>query len=656
MASKLGLSTETIADCRRLARQVADGVRRETERYTTVSTERTVLRLLGVDGVDAEEVPIPNRVVEALQACGKLGRGAAVWMGSALARGRAERRRGGRASLGSAPGRGAGRAPGLARSRRAPRRGDASNGSDRTVRSASAGWRRIRRTRNRSSTPSSRRATSTKTSSRRDAAARAGAQCIAVIRSTAQSLLDHVPYGATTSGFGGTYATQENFRLMRAALDAIEPELGRYVRLVNYCSGLCMPEIAAMGALERLDMMLNDALYGIIFRDINPLRTLIDQNFSRRINAVAGVVINTGEDNYLTTADAVEQAPAVLASQFINERLAKDAGLEDWQIGLGHAFEIDPALEDGLLYEIAQAEAAREIFPDAPLKYMPPTKHMTGNVFQGYQQNTLFALTSVATRQSIHLLGMLTEALHTPFLHDRWLAIDQMKTLRSNARHLADEIRFAPDGRIVGRARDVLAGAEAILARVAGYPEGLFGALAEGVFADTRRRKDGGRGFDGVVRKRRGLREPVSRGMEPGEPAASRSPRERTRDSPSADPAVRRQEERRRRAGVVHAADRPLRRREGSRQALCRQDGPAGAVRHARRGHRTRVHVLRRLRPRDPRRRRRRDHGRGSARRLAFARGDRRRDRPPLRAAARSSSDARSNPTPTPSASTRSST
>jgi len=320
-----------------------------------------------------------------------------------------------------------------------------------------------------------------------------------VIRSTAQSLLDHVPYGATTSGFGGTYATQENFRLMRAALDALEPEIGRYVRLVNYCSGLCMPEIAAMGAFERLDMMLNDALYGIIFRDINPLRTLIDQNFSRRINAVAGVVINTGEDNYLTTADAVEQAPAVLASQFINERLAKDAGLETWQIGLGHAFEIDPELEDGLLFEIAQAEAAREIFPDAPLKYMPPTKHMTGNVFRGYQQNALFVLTSVATRQSIHLLGMLTEALHTPFLHDRWLAIEQAKTIRTNARHLADEIAFRPDGRIVRRAREVLSGAGQILERVA--ERGLFGALADGVFADTRRPRDRGRGFEGVVRR-----------------------------------------------------------------------------------------------------------------------------------------------------------
>ena len=40
---------------------------------------------------------------------------------------------------------------------------------------------------------------------------------IAVIRATAQWLLDYVPYGATTEGFGGTYATQENFRIMRAA-------------------------------------------------------------------------------------------------------------------------------------------------------------------------------------------------------------------------------------------------------------------------------------------------------------------------------------------------------------------------------------------------------------------------------------------------------
>ena len=194
------------------------------------------------------------------------------------------------------------------------------------------------------------------------AAAEAGAQIIAVIRSTGQSLLDYVPFGATTEGFGGTYATQENFRLMREALDAVAERLGRYVMLTNYASGLCMPEIASMAALERLDMLLNDSMYGILFRDINMKRTFVDQHFSRLLCARSGIVINTGEDNYLTTADAVEQAPAVLASQFINEAFARAAGMGDAQIGLGDAYEIDPALEDGFLFAVAQAQLARQCF------------------------------------------------------------------------------------------------------------------------------------------------------------------------------------------------------------------------------------------------------------------------------------------------------
>jgi beta-lysine 5,6-aminomutase alpha subunit len=160
------------------------------------------------------------------------------------------------------------------------------------------------------------------------AAALQGADIVAVIRHTGQSLLDYVPYGATTEGFGGTYATQENFRIVRRALDEAGEETGRYINLVNYASGLCMPEISAMGAMERLDMMLNDAMYGVLFRDINMRRTFIDQHFSRMINAYAGIIINTGEDNYLTTADAFEKGYTVLASQFINEQLALRSGLK----------------------------------------------------------------------------------------------------------------------------------------------------------------------------------------------------------------------------------------------------------------------------------------------------------------------------------------
>ncbi|MPM19076.1 Lysine 5,6-aminomutase alpha subunit [bioreactor metagenome] len=331
------------------------------------------------------------------------------------------------------------------------------------------------------------------------AAARQGADVIAVIRTTAQSLLDYVPYGPTTEGFGGTFATQENFRIMRRALDEVGEEIGRYIRLCNYCSGLCMPEIAAMGAMERLDVMLNDALYGILFRDINMQRTLVDQYFSRIINGFAGIIINTGEDNYLTTADAVEEAHTVLASQFINEQFALKAGIPEEQMGLGHAFEMNPALENGFLYELAQAQMAREIFPKAPLKYMPPTKFMTGNIFRGHLQDALFNFISIWTHQGIQLLGMPTEAIHTPHLQDRMLSIENAQYIFNNAKNIGDEVEFKKDGMIQKRAQEVLAKAENLLKDI--ETEGIFDTIEKGKFGGVKRSFTGGKGLAGVVEK-----------------------------------------------------------------------------------------------------------------------------------------------------------
>ena len=262
-----------------------------------------------------------------------------------------------------------------------------------------------------------------------------------MIRSTGQSLLDYVPEGPTREGFAGTYATQENFRLMRAALDETSAELGRYVRLTNYASGLCMPEIAALAGLERLDMMLNDSMYGILFRDINPIRTFVDQRFSRQVHARAGIIINTGEDNYLTTADAVEAAHTVTVSQLLNEYFAKEAGLEDWQLGLGHAFEIDPDMPDSFRLELAHALLARTLFPKAPLKWMPPTRHMTGDVFRGYLLDGFFNLAGAMTDQDILLVGMMTEAVVTPWLSDRDLAVQNVRYVVNAAGRLARGLR-----------------------------------------------------------------------------------------------------------------------------------------------------------------------------------------------------------------------
>ena len=331
------------------------------------------------------------------------------------------------------------------------------------------------------------------------AAAREGCDVVAVIRSTGQSLLDHVPEGATTEGFAGTFATQENFKLMRGALDDVSQELGRYIRLTNYASGLCMPEIAAIAAIERLDMMLNDCMYGIIFRDINMQRTFVDQHFARMIHALAGIIINTGEDNYLTTANALESAHTVLASQFLNERLAYAAGLPPSQMGLGHAFEIDPEVPDQIMIELAHAQLIRECFPDAPLKYMPPTKHMTGNIFQGFLYDGMFNLVGALTGQDIILLGMMSEGVHTPFLSDRDLALENARYVFGGAGALAGGLTFEAGGAVERRAAQVLEETRQMLQKVADI--GLFAAIEAGMFADTARSRTGGRGLDGVFEK-----------------------------------------------------------------------------------------------------------------------------------------------------------
>jgi beta-lysine 5,6-aminomutase alpha subunit len=488
-----------VDECRALAAHIAGGVQQFIDAHTTVSIERTVLRAYGIDGADPDGVPLVNAVVERALAAGTLGDGIAVTLGRAIAHGAAGPQE---AAEELAYGSGAPPSPvpdADALAALAPFTEQAMAHLDRARDKRQADRARL------GTGPHPWKYVIVATGNIYDdadqarAAAQAGADIVAVIRSTAQSLIDYVPYGATTEGFGGTWATQENFKIVRAALDDEQEKLGRYLMQVNYSSGLCMPEIAYLGAVERLDMLLNDAMYGILFRDINPRRTLCDQYFSRRIIARAGVVINTGEDNYLTTADAVESAHTVLASQLINEAFARRAGLPDEQMGLGHAFEIDKTIEDSLLMEIAQAQLVRQIFPRHPIKWMPATKHKSGDIFWSHRVDGLYDLVGVATEQSIELLGMMTESIHTPLLQDRFCALKGADYVFNAARHLSEELRWNPEGRVVARARQVLAEAHALLTEVA--REGMFAAIARGAFADVRRPELGGRGLHGVVEK-----------------------------------------------------------------------------------------------------------------------------------------------------------
>jgi beta-lysine 5,6-aminomutase alpha subunit len=518
VTGRLSLDPALVRRARELAAKAGQPIVEMARTHTTVSVERAVLRLAGLQGADADGMPWVNRLVDAVRQGPGLEHGVALPAWHALLSGGYQDL----AALARAAARGE-------VAFRIPDGDDAGKAQSAARHALGTGFSRIDANR------AERSSMIAQTSEpprpwiylivatgdiyedipQAQAAAREGADVIAVIRSTGQSLLDYVPEGATREGYAGTYATQENFRLMRAALDQTSRELGRYVRLTNYASGLCMPEIAALAGLERLDMMLNDCMYGIIFRDINPRRTFIDQRFSRQVHARAGIIINTGEDNYLTTADAVDAAHTVVVSQLLNEFFGKEAGLADGQLGLGHAFEINPQVPDSFLLELAHAQLVRELFPDAPLKYMPPTKHMTGNVFAGYLLDAFFNLCGFMTGQSILLIGMMTEGIHTPFLSDRDLALENVRYVRDAAGRLGESFAPAPGGFIDRRAQQVLGESVALLQRIC--DQGMLTAIADGTFGITRRPADGGRGLDGVIRRADGYFNPASEILEESE-------------------------------------------------------------------------------------------------------------------------------------------
>jgi len=495
---RLDLDHTMIKRARKAAETITRAYVEMFQSYSSVTIERTVLRLMGIDGATTDGEPLPNIIVDQLHEAAALGKGAAWWIANAMvgksidAQQVAELVANGELDLCTQP------------------LQDSALIMQELDKVSDAMLAHIRKQR------ALREAMFAKYGERRKpaiyvivatgniyedvvqakAAAKEGADIIAVIRSTAQSLLDYVPFGATTEGFGGTFATQENFRIMRAALDEVSIAEQRYISLTNYASGLCMPEIAAMGAIERLDLMLNDAMYGILFRDINPRRTLLDQYFARMINAYAGIEIQTGEDNYLTTSDAVEKAYTVTASQLINEQFAILSGIKPEKMGLGHAYEINPEMENSFSYELAHAMLTRELFPQSPIKYMPPTKYASGNIYKTHLMDAMFNFVAQLTGQGVQLLGMMTEAIHTPHLVDRSLAIENAQYLFNAVKDLSSNLCLSQDSFINQRANLVLAEATEFLEKVA--KEGLLQAMAKGEFADIKRPETGGKGLDGV--------------------------------------------------------------------------------------------------------------------------------------------------------------
>ncbi|MCK4281111.1 MAG: D-lysine 5,6-aminomutase subunit alpha, partial [Candidatus Lokiarchaeota archaeon] len=82
--SKLNLDFSIVKKARETAKTIALDTQKFIDKHTTTSIERTICRLLGIDGVDEFGVPLPNVVVNNIKKDKGLGKGVAIFIGNAI--------------------------------------------------------------------------------------------------------------------------------------------------------------------------------------------------------------------------------------------------------------------------------------------------------------------------------------------------------------------------------------------------------------------------------------------------------------------------------------------------------------------------------------------------------------------------------------------
>ena len=91
---------------------------------------------------------------------------------------------------------------------------------------------------------------------------------------------------------------------------------------------------------------------------------------------------------------------------------------------------------------------------------------MTGDIFRGFLLDGFFNLAGALTGQGILLVGMMTEAVVTPWLSDRDHALQNVRYVMNAAGGLTEDFHPPRDGFIQTRARQVLDEAVDLLERI----------------------------------------------------------------------------------------------------------------------------------------------------------------------------------------------
>ncbi|MDO8644315.1 MAG: lysine 5,6-aminomutase subunit alpha [bacterium] len=484
--SKLNLDRDKIESCRLSARKITQSSQDFVDRHTSVSVERATLRLLGLEDT-LKGKPVANLIVDQIPK-EKLGLGASYWFGRALA----GQRSGSPLSL-------------------ALRIADGKIDLMKTIDVPLEKIQKVMEsmTRRALSRLEAARQKRQKQLDQFDRTERP-LKYVQLQRETFEETITWIKILAAqgVDGFEVSTTDLKEIRTLRTLLDEIGQASEKYIRLSLNPSPLSGAETSVMAAVENVDAMTNDPIKETLFDETNLKRALVDQAFARRVLARSGMTVNTAENFFLLQADVYRCGSQILASQFINEQLAVRASLPETQLGLRSSYDLSPALENGLLCEIAQSQMTRDIFPKAPLQNLSPTRNQTGDPFFEQAQTALFGLVSVLTEQDVQLF---IDAPSFP-LQDSLSKMKNAHFLFKSARHLGDEIYWSANGKLIRRARTVLEETLQILKKIEG--QGLTQAFENGSFVRLSRPEAGGHGADGIIRKESSYFNPLFKELE----------------------------------------------------------------------------------------------------------------------------------------------
>lgn len=308
-----------------------------------------------------------------------------------------------------------------------------------------------------------------------------GADHLMVIRTAGQSHIDGLLEG-TPEGVGGVPITRKQVRATRKALDAIEDEVGRPIDFHSYVSGVAGPEIAVMFAEEGVAGAHQDPQYNILYRGINPIRSMVDAAEAKRIMADAHILQIDGAHNANATAEcAWKVMPELLVQHAINCLYSERAGMAKGHIALSTVPPTAPPAPS-VRYDLPYAVAVRRVFTGYRFRAQQNTRYITADQNEATVLFTLNNLVSRLTSADIQSTITPDEGRNVPWHQFNVAAVDGTKQALLGMDGLKDQVAVR-DEAVGPIAREIIERAVLFLAEIAEM--GYFEAVEKAYFVDS---------------------------------------------------------------------------------------------------------------------------------------------------------------------------